>query len=324
MRWRRAAVVAAAIGCLWHAPAVSALPTMIRLGYSDCVACHYAPQGGGPLNEYGKSIDEAQSLRAGEYRPRDTRLVRTLSWDGRIAQDLRVVLPGRWAWVAHEPVDASFLPRLQYRNYTRLPKGFAAHLTVTGETEAVRRPDLSYDPSATSSSAYVNIALLRYRIGRAVEIAGGRDQLPTGINVPDPRLFIKSRERAGYYDTPTQLKVYWAGKRHRVTPFVYGPGGNEAEGEGESGGGAVADAQRLLGAPPLGDIVQAEENAADRRLIGQVGERRFHPLPRAVDAPHPVLEPLGCARLPEHLVHRAQDAIDIVRMVHFGRDDLIR
>jgi hypothetical protein len=217
------------------------LPTMIRLGYSDCITCHYAPQGGGPLNEYGKGIDQAQSLQGGEYKPSDRRLPRALSWDGRIAQDLRLVLPERWTWAAHESSDASFLPRLQYRNYTRLPRGFAAHVIVTGETDAVRRPDLSYDPPATTASAFVSVALLHFRVSKSIEIAGGLDQLPTAINVPDPRLFIKSRERAGYYDTPTQIKMYWASKRHRVTPFVFGPGGNEPNGDAEWGGGAVAE-----------------------------------------------------------------------------------
>ena len=66
-------VVAAIV--LGHAPAALALPTMIRLGYTGCATCHFAPQGGGPLNPYGKSIDEAQSLRGGEYRPRDTRVI---------------------------------------------------------------------------------------------------------------------------------------------------------------------------------------------------------------------------------------------------------
>ena len=34
-----------------------ALPTMIRLGYSECTACHISPQGGGLLNPYGRGID---------------------------------------------------------------------------------------------------------------------------------------------------------------------------------------------------------------------------------------------------------------------------
>jgi hypothetical protein len=44
---------------------------MVRLGYPTCASCHVSPQGGGPLNVYGRGIDEAQSLRAGEYRPGD-------------------------------------------------------------------------------------------------------------------------------------------------------------------------------------------------------------------------------------------------------------
>ena len=241
MTRRLALILALAFGEAVAAGPAWALPTMIRLGYSDCTSCHYAPQGGGPLNGYGKGIDEAQSLRAGEYRPSDSRLVRTLSWDGRIAQDLRLVLPVRWTRPAHEASDVEFLPRLQYRNYTRLLPALAAQVIVTGETDAVRRPALPYDPPATTGSAFVNVALLHYRVSKTIEIAGGRDQLPTGINVPDPRLFIKSRERAGYYDTPTQLKIYWASQRHRLTPFVFGAGGNEPDGDAEWGGGAVAE-----------------------------------------------------------------------------------
>ncbi len=59
-----------ALALAWAAgrPA-SALPTMIRLGYPNCATCHITPQGGGLLNAYGRGIDEAQSLRAGEYKP---------------------------------------------------------------------------------------------------------------------------------------------------------------------------------------------------------------------------------------------------------------
>ena len=70
---------------------LKALPTMIRLGYVNCAACHVAPQGGGLLNAYGRSIDEAQSLRGGEYAPTTSDIIRALSWNGRITQDLRFV-----------------------------------------------------------------------------------------------------------------------------------------------------------------------------------------------------------------------------------------
>src|SRR3981189_208148 len=70
---------------------LKALPAMIRLGYVNCAACHISPQGGGLLNAYGRSIDEAQSLRGGEYLPTTDAVIRALSWNGRITQDLRFV-----------------------------------------------------------------------------------------------------------------------------------------------------------------------------------------------------------------------------------------
>jgi hypothetical protein len=241
MRWRVEGVLAGALIVLAHAAPAHALPTMIRLGYTGCATCHYAAQGGGPLNPYGKSIDEAQSLRAGEYRPRDGRVVKALTWNGRIAQDLRLVMPMQRTWSAHDPVEGSVRARLQYRNFTQLPRGFAVHVMVTGETDDAPRPVRTYDPAFQSSSPIVNIALIQYRIRPGLEIAAGRDQLPVGVNVPDTSLFFRSRNRLGFYDTPTQIRMHWEGKHHRVIPFGYGPGGNEPSGERESGGGAIAE-----------------------------------------------------------------------------------
>ena len=61
----------------------NALPTMIRLGYVNCVACHIAPQGGGPLNAYGRSIDVVRSESA--RRRREER-------EARLAGDTRGVM----------------------------------------------------------------------------------------------------------------------------------------------------------------------------------------------------------------------------------------
>src|SRR5262245_33241705 len=86
MKLRAFAIVAAGL-----TPAFG-LPTMIRLGYPNCASCHASPQGGGLLNEYGRGIDEAQSLRAGEYDAASAKLPAGLSFGGRFDQDFRVLL----------------------------------------------------------------------------------------------------------------------------------------------------------------------------------------------------------------------------------------
>src|SRR5207244_5444021 len=48
-----------------------ALPTMIRLGYNSCAACHLSPQGGGLLTPSGKGSDAAQSLQPRELTTSD-------------------------------------------------------------------------------------------------------------------------------------------------------------------------------------------------------------------------------------------------------------
>jgi hypothetical protein len=218
-----------------------ALPTMVRLGYSDCAACHISPQGGGLLNMYGRGIDEAQSFRAGEYKATENSIIRLLSWKGRITQDVRMVTQETLSTSTGKPVTDLLRSRWMYRNATELGKGFRVSAVVNFENEEAPRPTLKYERPDRVGSAYVSTALISYRHGNNLEFAVGRDQLPSGLNIPDLGLYIKARERLGYYDAPTQAKMFWWGKRHMIVPYVYAPGGNEPGGQHEGGGGVLAE-----------------------------------------------------------------------------------
>src|SRR5258708_17114915 len=100
------------------------LPTMIRLGYPNCSSCHISPQGGGLLNLYGRGIDKAQSLVGGEYTPSDAPWVAILNWDGRITQDVRVVMQQQDTSTDSRPATQLFRSRVIYRNAPYLGNGF--------------------------------------------------------------------------------------------------------------------------------------------------------------------------------------------------------
>src|SRR5262245_61835606 len=97
-----------------------ALPTMIRLGYPNCASCHVSPQGCGPLNEYGRSIDEAQSFRNGNYEPAKPS---ALNLGGKLDQDVRVVLSDAISRVGGGEITTAFRSRFYYRSVANLGRG---------------------------------------------------------------------------------------------------------------------------------------------------------------------------------------------------------
>jgi hypothetical protein len=255
----------------------NALPTMIRLGYPNCASCHISPQGGGLLNLYGRSIDQAQSAIGGEYEPSQLELLRLVNWSGRITQDFRTVMQQQDVSTTGESGTQVFRSRFMYRNATELGKGFRFTATITGENQNALRPNLSYDPPSNSAQLFVNTVLLSYRAKETLEFAMGRDQLPSGVNIADLSVFIRSRNRMGYYDAPTQIKAFWWGKRYAFTPYAYGPQGNEKSGEHESGGGLLAEfdvlgnRKTIFGANLLRGVASRE----DRLLIGPYARLGF-------------------------------------------------
>jgi hypothetical protein len=277
MKFSRLISIPAVLGAVCVAPQGFALPTMIRLGYPSCASCHISPQGGGLLNPYGHGVDQAQSLIGGEYAPSEDPLIRLLNWNGGISQDFRSVIQQQDTSTSGKAGTQLFRSRFMYRNATELGKGFRITATVTGENTSVLRPALAYDPPATASQVFLNTALLSYRAGNALEFAVGRDQLPTGLNIPDLSFFIKSHNNLGYYDSPTQAKMFWWSKRYMVVPYAFGPGGNEKSGFHESGGGLLGEFDFLgKGRTVAGlNVLRGTASAESRWLLGPYARLGF-------------------------------------------------
>ena len=219
----------------------SALPNMIRLGYGNCISCHVAPQGGGLLTAYGRGIDDAQSLRAREYEPHSNHVLNLLSVNGHIDQDARVIPSIQLNHSPGGPYVGVDKFRLFYRNVTTLGKGVRVSAIAEIENETTPRKPRAYDPAIRPGHVLFTSALLQYRPKDGIEFAAGRDALPTGLNIPDQTTFIKARNRAGYYDTPTQVKAFLWGKRWLVAPYVFAPGGHEPASSREKGEGIMAE-----------------------------------------------------------------------------------
>jgi hypothetical protein len=257
---------------LWEmlVPQANALPTMIRLGYTTCAACHVSPQGAGLLNLYGRSIDQAQSWIGGEYEPSQNAWIQAINWGGRINQDFRLIMQQQDVSTTGKAGSQLFRNRFVYRNATELGSGFRITATLTGETAGALRPNLSYEPPSNSATVFVNTALLSYRTHDTLEFAVGRDQLPVGVNISDLSVFIRARNGLGYYDAPVQAKMFWWGKRYLINPYVFGPTGNEHTGAHESGGGAIAEFDVLGNHRTIAGVNALHGSSAlvDRRLIG--------------------------------------------------------
>lgn len=256
-----------------------ALPTMIRLGYTNCGTCHISPQGGGPLTRYGRGIDQAQSLRGGEYKPSEGKWIRYFSWNEKITQDFRLVVQDQLASTTGKSGTQLLRSRVMYRNATELGAGVRISAVLTAENETVSRPALVYDHPVGSRSLFVNSALVSYRPAATFEFAVGRDQLPSGINVPDLSFLFKSRNRIGYYDSPTQVKAFWWGKRYMLSPYVFGPGGNEHAGDSEFGQGGLGEFDLLGRQKTVAGVnmLRAASKNGSRFLFGPYARFGFGP-----------------------------------------------
>lgn len=221
-----------------------ALPTMIRLGYSDCASCHVAPQGGGLLTDYGRLVDEAQSFRAADYGPSESELVRALNLYGRVRHDVRLTASASAGLhsttgadaVAAQSTEELLFTRITYRNATYVTDTVRLSLSVGAELR--RSPS---DGQVAAERLFANQLLLAYRPLDNLEIAVGRDALPSGINLPNRALFVRREHRLGFHDYPLQFKAAYWNARTLLMPFAFVPSTEREAQNREYGGGLLSE-----------------------------------------------------------------------------------
>ena len=217
------ASVSAALVLLTAAPA-SATPNMIRLGYPTCSSCHLSPQGGGLLNNYGRGIDAAQTLR-----PEDLSSEPGANDLRRLPYDMKFSLG-----VDRDPPSAA--------GYSFSSSARAAFAVSHGQYIvyglSVGSPTLARTQTKTgAASLRMSKLYWLYQPKEGVSITVGRDDLPSGTGLLG---FSRATTSPNVSSTPTQAKVFLWNKRWQVAAYGFGPDGNETAKKYEArGGGAM-------------------------------------------------------------------------------------
>jgi hypothetical protein len=230
---------------------------MIRLGYSTCASCHISPQGSGLLTPYGKGIDEAQSLRARELPPGDAP-------DPRLAFDVRLV-------------GGSQVTRMLEQSNSTAASRFSAVMRSSLRLSARNRftyvmgveSPLIASGTPVTAKMVIPTALWEYNAKEGVEIAVGRDAMPSGIGLPDSQAFIRNGTDTRDTRFPTQVKAFLWNERFQVTPYLFAPGGDEPHAAQQYGGGVVGGIDLWQHHAVLGLSTRISSGpAADRRSVG--------------------------------------------------------
>ena len=253
-------VIGVLFGAVVQVTPAIASPTMIRLGYADCAACHVSPQGGGLLTSYGRGVDVAQSARAREMPPSDADTRRYL-------YDVRLVAVGQQATaMASHTNTMSSTFQAQLRNSLRLND--KNRLTYTLGVSGATLP-ASTTQTGGSVDVIVPKAIWEFRPKDGIELSVGREELPTGLGLPDPQAYMRKGTDPGTTVYPTQVKAFIYTHRLQLAPFVFGPGGDEDPRLQQYGVGTLAGVDVWKHRAIVGvSLVDSRSDAFDRRSVG--------------------------------------------------------
>ena len=234
----------------------AAYPNMIRLGYVSCSGCHVSPQGAGVLNRYGKGIDFAQTIRAGE--PPDADLPKDATV--RFLYDIRAQMG-----IDRAPAAAS---EYSLSTSMRTAVALSSHQQVV-YAFSVRSGSMTTTRKMGAASLGMSRFYWMYQPKEGLALVVGRDDLPSGLGLSGANSFYRSTNNPSSSSTPTQVKLFWWNKRWQVTTYGYGPDGNEAQPQFEARGLGAIVGLNLSDKAVVGVTTRASKSDAfDRQNAG--------------------------------------------------------
>jgi hypothetical protein len=241
---------------------------MIRLGYTDCAACHVSPQGGGLLTPYGHGVDVAQSLRSREYQPADAE-------PARFVYDVRFVAVGLKTddLSGHTQPSTASTYELMFRTSVKI----TAHHRISYTFQLAGSPFTSgANASTTATRIVLPLALWEYRPKEGLDLAVGRDRMPSGLGLPNTQSFIQQNTDPGSAAYPTQVKLFWWNRRFQLTPYAFAPGSHEDSRDREWGAGMLGGVDVWHQRAILGlSVVDSRAAAFEHRSVGAYARLGF-------------------------------------------------
>jgi hypothetical protein len=101
-----------------------AYPSFVSYGYNNCMTCHYAPQGGGQLNDYGRALFASEIAAKPFWNPNTT------------DEDLG----NQSSFLLQKPGGSSFKPSLKYRQLTQTTSVGA----INSQKQYIMQADLGF------------------------------------------------------------------------------------------------------------------------------------------------------------------------------------
>jgi hypothetical protein len=95
-------------------------------------------------------------------------------------------------------------------------------------------------PGGGATTVIVPKAIWEYRPKDGLQVSAGREELPTGIGLPDPQAYVRKNTNPGTTAYPTQVKGFFWNHRFQFTPYAFAPGGDEDVRLRQWGAGALA------------------------------------------------------------------------------------